>query len=449
MTRAHRILWGEGTFLRPQHFQQQDRFLETRLARALALGRSHSWGLDAVRLDAAALAGGMLCCEELQLVFQDGTTYDAPREEPLPRARALNDLPGLEDGALVWACLPRLDEAGGNAAEPGREGGRPVRFTLERVAVPDLFTEALEAELTVLRADVRLRVGAEDRDGHCAVPIARLRRAGAESWSADPDFVPPVLSLQGAPPLLAALKTLQIMLQAKRRALAGARRERSRAAADYGAGEVASFWLLHSVNRFLPLLAHLLEHPRVHPEAAYRHLAQLAGELATFSTARGPEDVPAYRHGDLTGTFRTLAALIRELLDTVLPTRCAVVPLREERPSFHSARLEDDRIAAGCELYLSVGGDGPAAEILEAVPRQLKVGCPDDVDRLLPSALPGIRLAHVARPPGGVPARLGHPCFALEPTGPVYDRMLGARSICVYTPRALPPMTFELIALFP
>jgi type VI secretion system protein ImpJ len=448
MTRTHRILWGEGLFLRPQHFQQQARFLEAGTARALALGQAYPWGVEAVRLDAAALAEGMLGCEELQVLFPDGTFYDAPGQEPLPRVRSLADLPGAGDERLVWACLPVLDAAGGNAGGPGRDEGRPVRFGLDRVLVPDLHTEAPEAELTVLRAQVRLRVDGEDRDGQHALPVARLRRAGAGAWAPDPDYLPPVLAVRAAPPLLALLRELHGLLRTRRRALAGNRRERAGTVAEYGAGDVASFWLQHAVSRCLPDLAHILDSPRVHPETAYRLLAQLAGELTTFSTAIGPEDVPAYRHDHLTGTFRSLGALVRELLDAVIPVRCLVLPLRQERPSFHAVRLEGDRLGPDCGLYLAVTCDRPAAEVLEAVPRKLKVGAPDDVDRLLHSALPGVHLAHAARTPAAVPVRVGSHYFALEP-GPILERMLAARSVCVYAPRALPPMTFDLIAVLP
>jgi type VI secretion system protein ImpJ len=447
MTRTHRILWGEGMFLRPQHFQQQELFLEARAARDRALNQAHPWGVGAVRLDTAALAQGLLACEQLQLVFQDGTAYDAPQEEPLPPARCLGDLPGLDGEPLVWACLPLLDGFGDNAAEPGQERGRPVRYHLERILLPDLHTGAPEAEVTVLRANVRLAIGQEPRDGQWAVPVARLRRDGAGAWAADPAFVPPVLALQAAPPLLALLKALAGMLQAKARALAGARRERGRAVLDYGAAEVASFWLLHTVHRTLPVLGHLLEFPRAHPEELYRLLAQLSGELCTFSTARGPEDIPPYRHLELTATFQALGVLVRELLDTVIPSRCAVVPLREVRPSIHGARLDLDRPAEGCDLYLSVNSEGPAAEVLEAVPLKLKVGSPDDVERILNSALPGVPLVHVPRTPPAVPVRLGNHYFALEPGGSIYERMIQARSVCVYAPQALPRMELELIAV--
>jgi type VI secretion system protein ImpJ len=448
MSRLHRILWGEGIFLRPQHFQQQERYLEARFAQCLAAVHAHPWGVQGVGLDPKALGSGILSFEQLQLVFQDGTPFDAPREDPLPVPRTLGDAPGLGPEPLVYACLPLLDGGGGNSREPDQSAGRPVRFLLERTLVPDLHTGALEAEVTVLRANVRALLDGEVRDGHWAVPVARLKREPGGAWCADGAYLPPVLALRAAPPLLALLKALLDMLQAKSRALAGAHRERSRTVVDYGTSEVASFWLLHSVNRSFPLLNHLLAFPQAHPEELYRALAQLAGELLTFSSASGLEDLPPYRHEALGATFHGLEKLIRGLLDTVISSRFALVPLREARPSFHIGQLEGDRLAEGCDFYLSVTADRPAAELIETVPQKLKVGSPDDVDKILNSALPGVRLGHVTRTPAAVPVRIGNHYFALEPQGPIYERMLKARSVCIYVPQGLPPMTFELIAVF-
>ena len=150
--RTHRILWGEGVFLRPQHFQQQERFFEARIARCLAGQHAHPWGVEAVELDREALAGGLLNLARLDLVFSDGSCFEAPAQEPLPAARRLDDLADLGLNPLVYACLPLLGAFGGNCAGLGDSAGRPVRFSMERVQLADLFTAALETEVTVLRA---------------------------------------------------------------------------------------------------------------------------------------------------------------------------------------------------------------------------------------------------------------------------------------------------------
>lgn len=439
MSRTHRILWGEGVFLRPQHFQQQERHFERRVAHCLALSRSHPWGVTAAELDPDALQGGLVSFSRLAVVFPDGTCLDAPDQDPLPPGRRLDDADGLGPDLLVHACLPQENPFGGNLGDAGR-------YRADQVHLADLFTEALEAEVSVLRAQPRLRLGGENRDGLLAVPCARLLRE-AGGWRADPGYLAPALTLAGAPGLLAQLRRLADILRAKSRALAEAHRERARGVLDYGTADIAGFWLLHTVNRAWPQVAHLLAFPQAHPEAAYAALAQLAGELLTFSTARSLDDLPGYRHDDLAGTFRGLEALLRELLETVISDRCAPIPLHEFRPACHVGRLGDERLLDACDFYLSVYADRPAAEWLEAVPRRLKVGSPDDVEKILNSALPGVPLHHVARTPASLPVRAGNLYFALEPGGAIFRRMLEARSVCIHVPQPLHPLKLELFAV--
>jgi type VI secretion system protein ImpJ len=450
MTRTHRILWGEGLFLRPQHFQQQDLYLEDRLRQCLASAQGHPWGVRQVRLDAAALAAGLVAFERIQVTFQDGTRYDAPDQEELPPARALDRLPNLAGAPLVSACLPLWDPAGSNAGNRESTAAaplRPQRYRPVQVPARDLHTDALECELAVLQPNVRLLLEGEDRDGQLAVPLVRLSREGAGSWAADPGFLPPLLALTGAPALQARLRALAELLLARSRTLAGARREGRAGLADPGALDGAPFALLRSVNRSCPALDHLLAQPGSHPEAAYLVLAQLAGELLAFATEPGLEAIPPYHHDRLEATFPPLERLLRELLDTVVPSRCAAIPLREARPGLLIGQLDHGPLAGSCDFYLLAAADRPGRQIAESVPLGVKVGAPEEVDRLVQAALPGVVLAHLERPPAALPARLGRHCFALEPTGPIYQRMLQCRSIAVHLPAALAPMELELVAV--
>ena len=126
----------------------------------------------------------------------------------------------------------------------------------------------------------------------------------------------------------------------------------------------------------------------------------------------------------------------------------AVIPLVNTKPSFFVGRLESERLVENVDFYLSISSDMPAAQLLETAPMKLKVGSPDDVEKILHSALPGVRLAHAAQTPSAIPVRVGNHYFALEPQGQIFERMLKARSICIYVPQALLGMKLELLAVF-
>ena len=103
MAIEHKPLWIEGMFMRPHHFQQYDRYLESRLeARAAGL-RAHGWGLTALELDASALVLGKVAVARLSGVMPDGT----PVEIPAPGlAVAPREVPARFANRRVFLALP-------------------------------------------------------------------------------------------------------------------------------------------------------------------------------------------------------------------------------------------------------------------------------------------------------------------------------------------------------
>ena len=67
------VFWGQGMFLQPQHFQQQDRYHEARLQRALQLLVPFCWGVKSLAINETALRTCICEVERCELVTWDGT----------------------------------------------------------------------------------------------------------------------------------------------------------------------------------------------------------------------------------------------------------------------------------------------------------------------------------------------------------------------------------------
>ena len=182
MSHPERILWGEGMFLLPQHFQQTDCYWEDRLADVAASVHAHPWGIRAIAWDKESLGRGLLQADQLELTFQDGTAFRAPAKAPLPIPRQLADIPGLEAENLVYAVLPAWNAFGGNI-ESDTARGRLPRFRHAPHPTPDLFTTAVEGEVVTLTPNVSLMVAGENRDGCLSVPVGRLLRTPTGTWT--------------------------------------------------------------------------------------------------------------------------------------------------------------------------------------------------------------------------------------------------------------------------
>ncbi len=448
MTSAHRILWGEGMFLRPQHFQQQSIHHEWLIRQLASHHFSFAAGLKSIGLDEAALAIGSLRLDRAEGVLPDGTVFNIPANDPPPPVRNLQDIPNLGTESTVYLALPEINVFGANSSESDYATARPVRYSVENVTSPDLFTSGLETDLSVLQHRSVLLAENENRDGFYTLPIGRIVLSPSGAWHLSPQYVPPLLDIHASDGVTAILRRLIDMLFVKSQLLSSRHRERSKNVAEYSTSDISSFWLLHTVNRSFPRLTHLLQSPLIHPEKLYLAMAELNGELLTFSSNASLKEIPAYDHFNPMKAFVELEQSIHTLLDTVISSRYVVIPLSNPRSSLYIGQLESDNLLENADFYLSVESLQPATAIIDTVPLKLKVGSPEDVEKILNSALPGVRLTHASQTPGAIPVRIGNIYFAMQPGTPIYDRMKASRSICVYVPSALHDIKMELLAVF-
>ena len=450
MTNASKVLWGEGLFLRPQHFQQQDRYHEARLNdTALAL-HPYCWGVRQLVIDSDALKADVLRITELSLIFPDGELYRAPGHDMLPPQVRLGELPASEGSITFHAALPALKVHGENCAPRGEAPGTArtdVRFGQREHDTQDLFSDAAPAPVAFLTRNLRLVPECDPLDAFDSFPLLRLRRVATGGFEVDQDFIPPSISIEGAPGLQSRLARLMEKLLAKVNALYGHHREPSKNVVELRGGDVSSFWLLHTASSGYAALSHYLAHRELHPERLFQELLVLAGGLMTFSRAVKLEDLPAYAHQDPGPAFARLDGILRELLDTVISSKYFAIALSNDRPSYHLGALDSGKITPQTTLYLGVKADMPALQLVEIVPLRFKIGAPEDVDKLVLSAMPGVKLVHAPQVPSALPVRPDTYYFVLENRGLLYDSMLKAQSISIYVPNGLRDLKLDLIAI--
>ncbi len=122
---------------------------------------------------------------------------------------------------------------------------------------------------------------------------------------------------------------------------------------------MAEFMMLQMLNRYQMQFTHRSQLHTLHPEAFYRDLVGLLGELMTFTEGnRLPCTVEPYNHRDLTATFtRTVIPELRRALNTVL------VPRAQNLPLFFSgdriATINDPTLLQSCKLVLAVRAGCP------------------------------------------------------------------------------------------
>jgi type VI secretion system protein ImpJ len=428
-------------FLRAQHFQQQDRWLEAFVRGRAAALRPHPWGITEMLIDRDLLATGRFAIASGAGVFEDGTPFAVPGEtdHPIPL-----DLPDSARNVVVYLALPvRQPGAVEIAAGEGNDG----RYALHGFEAYDTHSASPQpAELQIGRLRMRYMLETDERSGYLCIGLARVVEVGADKRvTLDERWMPPSLVCSAAAPLVGLITELSGMLSQRAEALAG----RMTAPGSRGASEVQDFLLLVTVNRWQPLLAHWADAGNVHPEDLYRTLLQMAGEFATFTdtTTRRPNSYPAYRHDDLQRSFAPVVADLRRALSAVMESSAISIPLQERKHGLRVGPIVDRSILRGSMFVLTVQADMPTETLRRLFPSQVKIAAVEHIREHVMSQLPGIAVRPMPTAPRQIPFYAGATYFELDRNSPHWQQMQNAGGFAIHVSGEYPNLRMELWAI--
>lgn len=448
MRRLQPVVWSKGTLLTPQHLQIQDRYAESSLQFRLEALTYRPWGFLTLQFDQQALSGNNLAISSASGLFADGLPFEIPSSDAAPPPKPLAQYFESErESASFYLAIPPYRDQGLNITSI--VGNADPRYLAEMTTVRDETSGQTEKPLQVARKNFRILEESEVRKGTPALKIAEVHRSETETLQIDTVYVPPLLDIRASDYILSMARRLVEILTARSGMLSGMRRHKNQSLADFTASDIASFWLLYTINTHLPLLRHLFESRQGHPERLFSTMLDLTGALTAFSDTIQPRDLPSYDHDDLAGCFGKLDAQLRELLETVVPANFVSLPLREVQPSVYATALDDDKYLVNTKFYLAVAAEMGEAEMINRAPQLIKVCSANHIEHLIKQALPGMKLTHVGQPPSAIPVKLDYQYFSLNQSGLAWEAVGRARNLAAYVPEDFPKPRLELIILLP
>ena len=441
MSSNNKVVWSEGLFLRPQHFQQQDRYLEKLVdARSTAL-RSHSWGFTELQVERELLAIGKFGLKRAAGVFPDGTPFSMPDDEPLPTP--LEFTPTVRDRGVSLAIPLRREGARDSDRRDVVDG--VVRYRVRDVHVRDSTAEGTTLhplEVACLRA--RLLLSNEPREDYACIPLAHVVECRADrSVTLDEAFIPTMLNARQTPVLATFITELQGLLHQRGDALA-ARAVGGRG----GSAEIADFLMLQIVNRYEPVLTHWARSTLLHPEDLYRLCLEIVGELSTLTAeSRRPPKLPAYQHEDLRASYEPLMAALRAALSVVLKQNAIQIPLERKRFNISVGVVADRTLFDEAVFVLAARADVPTETLRHDFPAQVTLAAVEKIAKLVNEHLPGVPVQPLSVAPRQIPLHAGFVYFEVDRGSALFRELKTGGGMALHVPDSFPGLAMELWAI--
>jgi len=443
MSATNKVVWSEGLFLQPQHFQQQDRHFERYVENRSRALHAYGWGFTELAIERDFLAIGKLGLRGAAGVCPDGTPFRMPDDDPLPRPM---DIGADVRDQIVYLAIPlrRFGEVDVDrtAASDGLER-HIVREVQSRDTAATAAGNTAVVEVAALKA--RLLLQRDVTDAYACVPLAHIiERRADQQVVLDENFIPTVVYARAASRLATMMTEVVGLVHQRGEALGG----RVAATGRGSAAEVADFLMLQAINRFEPVLAHHADSGLSHPELLYRTFVALAGELATFTTvSKRPPKLGAYHHEHLRESFDPVIAALRTELSAVLEQAAIAIPVEPRKFGISVAVVADRALYDEAVFVLAARADVPTEDLRRRFPTQLKIGPVEKIRDLVTLQLPGIPVRAVPVAPRQIPYHAGFAYFELDQHSDMWSQLRTSGGIALHVAGDFPGLAMEFWAI--
>lgn len=438
---ARQVLWTQGLFLQPHHFQVADMAVDSRLR---ALRRASSpwyWGFKSLTISEDALLNNQIGVTSLAAVFQDGTEISFPGNAVL-RPRSFESAWTQADRPfMVYLGLRRFnpDQPNVHSHEEGADVGEDQsfsRFSSSYTPEPatDIYGDAQPEPVRRLSYSPGLFWESEIKEyaDFDFLPLARLIHIG-DKPVLDAGFIPPSLDMHAFASLRQTL--LDIRDQLLGRAARLEEYKPARGKNDQWSGDQKVFGMLLTLllmNRNIPVLNFAAEIGGVPPWTAYMYLRQLAAELSSLvpginalgESYQGDKLIAEYNHADPWPCFQQAHQLISQLLSSLSSGPEHMIRLEKTQRDMYAATPPEAFFAPDMHYYLMIRTSQKLEIVREDVARFGKLSSLNSLKYLIAQALPGVPVRQVDSPPIGLPRRNDTAYFEINGNSPLWKEVL-------------------------
>lgn len=440
----NKVVWSDGLFVKPHHFQQQTRYHERFAVRLAAGSDPHNYGFSSLILNDEMLALGKIAIVSAAGIMPDGTPFDMPGLDNLPSVLDISE--GFTANQIVYLCLPLSMEGGLEVQPQHTNASVAARFSEDESAVRDntMQADAL-VPVKVAKANPALMMDKEDLSAFTKIAVGRIvEKRNDGTIVMDQNFYPTMLSISAAPALRRFLGELSEGVNQRSETIA----RRIGQPDQNGVADVSDFLLLQALNRIGPLMRHYTRMPSLHPREVFELLIQVIGELSTFlSETKLVPDLPFYDHDLPENCWPSVTQNLRQLVTATLVANAVPIHHQRKKHGYIVAPVPERQMIRDYDFVLAVKASVPQERLHTQFPAQAKVSSLEKIRELVGKQLPGIPLHLMAVAPRQLPYHAGYSYFKIDNSHPAWSQMDRAEGFAFHVAGEFPELEIQFWAI--
>lgn len=321
--------WRQGMLISPQHFQQQDVYMDRLTTHKMFVSQPNYWGLIDIEVNESDLRSEKIVIERLHGILRDGQIIEmgdgARLEAVIPEALAEGKSDGSEAAHIPEAITVSVGVfRSGSSTDQGVQQRPQKRF--DSFNCPDVADEN-NANLTVdmrkKKVVVQIFLGDDIPGIYETIPLFKVV-AGHNGYKVASSH-PPMLDVKVSKSLFKEESLWQ-----KTQQLISSIRSKAADMAGTGFNGSAEAKAMSAMLAKVPAIEVLLNMNMVHPFQLYMAMVDLAASVNSLSLANKPMIPPGYDHDRPEKGFKFILDRLKLLVDRIEPDFRTYVFFSEE-----------------------------------------------------------------------------------------------------------------------
>lgn len=453
------VLWHQGLFLQPHHFQQNDLFIQSLFSPHNLYHSPYFWGCGRFAVQDAALSQRTMEIEMCELIFQDGTWVKYPGNaviQPRSFENISFDVEG-ETPVTVYLGIKKWNRCDKNTTSIESPGSinsvstRCISF-VEPESVNDLHEGGETVNVRKLDFIIKLfwEHEIDQFKEYLMIPVCRLELK-EEKIGLSNSYIPPTYLISGSEMLMKILKNLRENIISRSRIFESYKFSQG-LTSDFDAHFLPHLLVLSTLNRSLPILNHIIELKTFHPHAAYSALRQMVGDLSTFTDRinalgqlkDGTPLLPEYDHENLFHCFNEAQILLGELLRGISIGGESIFSMIRDNNYFR-AQLPAEEFRDSYLYFIVLKSASDTDLIINEMQKIVKIGNSKNIDNMISRALPGVPVKHRLVPPPGMPKHAGSYYFRIDSKHHLWEEIKRSGDIVLFWDNAPDDTSIEIV----
>lgn len=410
------VVWSEGMFLLPQHFQIQHQYYEQRLAQ-LHTHSYYYWGLYAIEIDYNLLKQGKFGLVEVIGVFPDGTFFELMSDSlPTPI-----DIPSDYQNQAIYLGL-NLNENSRNK--------------IQEINVSDTIDNAQHAmPIQINQLNCKLLLETDDISNFTTLCIAWCKERSANNTiMLAPQFIPASLNIYANDQYSGFLANIHEKLREHCQSIQAAF---GRNYHPQNVSDMLDVMMLQTINRYLVLFDYYQHQKNVHPEKYYLYLIQMITEINIAKSLPNADPLPIYQHNNLQQTFNQVLNYLEKILAPATPKHSKKITLIKESADIWVTTDFNHSMINHHELILGVAINDPEQSLPSQFANRIKIASSEHIHDFITRSIVEIELEMLDKLPRHVPFYPNCYYFSLRCSDEYQQVLAKAKSMAFHVDKKL------------